>query len=992
MRILVFALLLLIGPGQAAAFEDIPLDVRQVDVSPKRASHNAVFASAQDSDGYIWLASLRGMNVYDGNVVRPVLEDILRGTKIHDIHIDSDDVLWVATNSGVLAYELKTQNYRWHHADDDGGLLSNTVHCIYQDKRGTLWVGTANGDSKTGGWADESRIGLHRYEPSFGRFERVDVLDQATQAKNTVFDIAEDANRNMWVATDRGIYRLTGNQRPSTFVPLATGQAYSAKSIAFDGNGNLWAGVNSDKANSLWTLPASAPQPTLTRAPKLNAKLIFDLYSDIQGDIWVCTTSGLFRYAHQEARFFHHSFILNDPTRRIPDYIVSIMETSSRTMWIGTINMGVLHYAPHSGARIVELATPASKSDRPFSSVLNLVSSPDSRIYLAPKTGGIYRSEPVTTSRLFFSPRLEVKPVFEGDRIKSMAWAEDNSLICGLHNAILRIDAEQHVERVQVIPNPDTVFTDKDIEYIAPMPDGRVWFASKVRLYSWAPGEAVPRFEMAKPDLGAITHLTQAGDILWVGHGKSITGIDTGSGKQSRLDVPAGVWADNATLRTIMVERLETMWIGTTQSVFRFDLGSGALAPILTAGQERIPNALSFWSDDNGNVWLHTQAKIYCIPRGSTWAEEKLLGANHPSASISASPAPLSEHALVYGYTDGLLLIDADRLFTDPSTPPKISEIRVFGKPLPASPLGRMADNLELGYLQNYLTFTFSVPEAKALHLPRYFYLLEGVDSSWNDSGLQTSVSYAHLEPGRYVLHVKDGLDGDAITSMGITIRAPWWMTPWAKAGYALLLILALLLASRLFARVQTTRIRKEMLENLVMQDPLTEVPNRRKFKEVLAAEKSRCKRSNHQISVLMIDIDFFKGFNDRFGHQAGDKALRIVAQTVSSALKRPEDFVARFGGEEFVVVLPSTNRAGAERVAQKIQDAIYKAEIPYPGSPLSDRITLSIGISTFSPQTDLHIDSGLFSADQALYQAKRNGRNCVFYKDHCLALTPVRQ
>jgi len=89
---------------------------------------------------------------------------------------------------------------------------------------------------------------------------------------------------------------------------------------------------------------------------------------------------------------------------------------------------------------------------------------------------------------------------------------------------------------------------------------------------------------------------------------------------------------------------------------------------------------------------------------------------------------------------------------------------------------------------------------------------------------------------------------------------------------------------------------------------------------------------------------------------------------------------------------LPSTNRSGAERVAQKIQQALFLANIPYPGSPLSDRITVSLGISTFSPQTDLHIDSGLFSADQALYQAKRNGRNCFFYKDHCLALTPVRQ
>ena len=275
------------------------------------------------------------------------------------------------------------------------------------------------------------------------------------------------------------------------------------------------------------------------------------------------------------------------------------------------------------------------------------------------------------------------------------------------------------------------------------------------------------------------------------------------------------------------------------------------------------------------------------------------------------------------------------------------------------------------------------------MHPPRFQYLLEGVDSTWNDSGNQASISYAHLEPGRYVLHVKDGPEGEAIASMGISIQAPWWLTPWAKGGYVLVALLGGLIAVRTATRLQTTRIRKEMLENLVMQDPLTEIPNRRKFKEVLAAEKSRCKRSNHQISVLMIDIDFFKGFNDRFGHQEGDKALRIVAQTVSSTLKRPEDFVARFGGEEFVVVLPSTNRIGAERVAQKIQDAVYNAEIPYPGSPLSDRVTLSIGISTFSPQTDLHIDSGLFSADQALYQAKRNGRNCVFYKDHCLALTP---
>ena len=125
-----------------------------------------------------------------------------------------------------------------------------------------------------------------------------------------------------------------------------------------------------------------------------------------------------------------------------------------------------------------------------------------------------------------------------------------------------------------------------------------------------------------------------------------------------------------------------------------------------------------------------------------------------------------------------------------------------------------------------------------------------------------------------------------------------------------------------------------------------------------------------------MIDIDFFKGFNDTYGHQAGDETLRRFAQAVQNALGRPEDFVARYGGEEFVVVLPNTPRPGAERVAAKIHQSIYAAHIPYAHSPLSDRVTASLGISTFVPESELHIKSGLFAADSALYEAKRSGRN----------------
>ncbi|GAB6113546.1 hypothetical protein JCM14713_33040 [Desulfomicrobium salsuginis] len=994
MRTLIFALILIISPIAAGAFEDIPLGVDQIDVSAKRASFNTVIGAAQDSDGYVWLAALPGLYVYDGNLVRPVLEDILGGTRIRSLHIDSGDTLWLGTNSGVLAYSLKTQTARWHRATNSTyGLTSDIAHTMYEDSRGTLWVGTADRLTKAGQQGAEAPSTLHRYEPSFGRFERVQGLGFSADANPAILDIGEDAHRNMWLATDRGLYRLNGNQGPATFVPLSSHEEYSAKKIGFDYAGNLWVSVSK---RGLWTLPADAPMTELHRATEIPADHIQDLLVDSDGDVLICSNKGLFRYAAKERSFYRHPFVFPGQPRQNPEYIMSILETSSGNLWIGTINQGVLRHTAHPGARITKLTAQARGAGQPpaeLSDIIHVTSAPDARMYVSPKSGGIFRSSgPVTLNRLNYSSKIEFETVLAKSRVKSMDWAPDGSLVCGLHNAVLRIAPDGARENLQVEPNPEASFSDKDIEHLACMGDGRVWFATKFKLFSWKPGTPEENPEDLNLEGGSITCLQRFRDTVWVGHGRNVTVIDTVSGKRTRLDVPPAAWADNATIKGILVENPATAWLATTKNVMRFDMRTGSLTPILSAAQQRIPMALSLWRNPDGAIWLHTQEKVYRISPGSDRGEEVLLGADHPSVSISAGPALVAGQVLAYGHSDGLLLIDPQRIGRSARIAPKISDIRIFGTSLPATQLGRIPEHLDVDHHQNYLTFSFTLPEASAFRPPRFFYFLEGVDSAWNDAGSQTTVSYAHLKPGRYTLHVKDGFDGEHISSLGIDIRAPWWMTTWAKAGYALAFVLALLTASRVFTHVQTTRIRKEMLETLVMQDPLTEVPNRRKFKEVLAAEKSRCKRSNHQISVLMIDIDFFKGFNDRFGHQAGDKALKRVAQTVSSALRRPEDFVARFGGEEFVVVLPSTNRAGAERVAQKIQDAIFMADIPYPGSPLSDRITLSIGISTFSPQSDLHIDSGLFSADQALYQAKRNGRNCVFYKDHCLALTPVRQ
>lgn len=978
MRTLIFVLSLLLFPLSGLAIQDIRLDVSQVDVSAERNSHNSVIATAQDSRGFIWLASVRGLYVYDGKTLRPVLGDVLQGTNVNDMLIDGRDVLWVGTNSGILAYPLETMVPRWYSTrETPAGRPTKFVKVLHLDQKGGLWAGTSNG-------------GVHRYEPSFDRFEMIDISPPDPQGLWTVFDIAESPQRDMWLATGQGVLRLNGAKGPATAIPLATGEPYAARKIAFDGAGKLFVGV---AANGLWTLPADARQDRLVPVDKMRASRILDLYADSGGDVWISSSDGLYRHSVRKNRLFRHPFRVVNTRSRPPAYVASITETPSGTFWIGTYNHGLLHRPAYPGAKLLELRLGGQSEAMLNVEAISAVNPADSRIYVAPRDGKLYRSAPLDARQLSLSADLELEEFLDSERIHSLAWTAEQSLVCGVKNAILYVGADGQKQRIQLVfDQKNLALLNNFVRYLVPMDDGRIWFSNNAEVYSWKPGQDGARKEMDVSINSGGALLLRDGQDLWVGHGQTLDRIGVVSGRRDRFTLPIQVPAeDRISIRALLATGSGTVAVATEKELYRFNPQSGKLTRLLTLDGKPLPSVLSLWSDSAGHIWAQVPSKIYQIPAGSDRAREMVVASRHPASSVTCGPDVLGA-MLVYGHSDGLLVLDPQRLLAQPPTRPKISDVRIFDRPVAATPLGRMPASLDLDHEQNYLTFSFSIPEKSALNPPRFLYMLQGADTTWNDAGPQASVGYALLRPGRYALQVKDGLDGALTESMSITIHPPWWLTPWAKAGYALGLALTILLSSLLFARLQTTRIRKDMLENLVMQDPLTGVPNRRKFQEVLAAEKSRCKRSNHQISVLMIDIDYFKGFNDRFGHQAGDEALQSVAGVLSRTLKRPEDFVGRYGGEEFVVVLPSTNRSGAERVAEKIQQALFEANIPYPGSPLSDRITVSLGISTFSPQSDLHIDSGLFSADQALYQAKRNGRNCYFYKDHCLALTPVRQ
>ncbi|WP_141051100.1 GGDEF domain-containing response regulator [Aliarcobacter cryaerophilus] len=171
-------------------------------------------------------------------------------------------------------------------------------------------------------------------------------------------------------------------------------------------------------------------------------------------------------------------------------------------------------------------------------------------------------------------------------------------------------------------------------------------------------------------------------------------------------------------------------------------------------------------------------------------------------------------------------------------------------------------------------------------------------------------------------------------------------------------------------------KIKNDMLEKLSMYDGLTNIRNRRFFDETFEKTFNEIKRDKKSLAVLMIDIDFFKPYNDNYGHGQGDETLRKVAKALEKTIKRPSDFVARYGGEEFVILLKDINKNGVEAVANNLLNAVRELKITHEFSKIENYVTISIGASFYNSNSDITKLELLLKADETLYNVKNSGRN----------------
>jgi len=247
----------------------------------------------------------------------------------------------------------------------------------------------------------------------------------------------------------------------------------------------------------------------------------------------------------------------------------------------------------------------------------------------------------------------------------------------------------------------------------------------------------------------------------------------------------------------------------------------------------------------------------------------------------------------------------------------------------------------------------------------------------------QINSKFAQLFPGA-LLMVPIQIDS---TLWGSLTLGKSKQSTWQDSEVELTMTVAdqLMIAIQQSELYQQLQIANQELQRLAKLDGLTQLANRRHFDQYLKQEWLRLAREQNPLSVILCDVDYFKLYNDTYGHPAGDTCLMQIAQAISGAVKRPADLVARYGGEEFAVLLPNTDSDGAVQVVQIIQEKVRQLHLAHIASLGKKDVTLSFGIATIFPSQNGSVQALINAADKALYQAKNKGRNCYQSIDTCI-------
>jgi diguanylate cyclase (GGDEF)-like protein len=914
----------------------------------KGLKDNYIQDLAAARDGSLWIGSRSGLTRYkDG-----IFETYLSATSpINTVVEGADGTIWVGSLNGLYA----VKGHAIRHFTTADGLPANVISAITVSGDGTLWVGT--------------RKGIASY--SNGAFHA------AALPAAPVSAIVGSSDGSLWVATDLGLFRWK-DRIVETISASSLPPHSHIDSLDVGHNGILWIGFEHSGIASL----LDGKITRYTAAQGLPSDDVSAVYADGEGHLWV----GLSEAGVVELR--NGSFSTFGTREGLSqDMIWTVLQARDKSVWVGTNSKGLDHISQDGAVKVYTVRDGLSTD-----TVYALYESPDGSIWSGGEDGAVNRVDHgrITVYR---------DPAAKGARLTSilpnpfMGLANSSAPASGGSKPVSSKAAaagrvsSSPVSSSPVSSNPDLIFAYHQI-------NGLVRFHNGTFQHYPVPG--LINTATIAPD-GAIWVGTDHGGVSRIVNGvvtntyTSDNGLLTNFAQAVYVDKEGVVWAGTSPGG---LNRIKNGHI-TTYSIDQglFDLTVGAIV-----------------EDDQGYLWMTCNKGIYKVSK-------KELN-DYASGLIPAI------HSIVYGAADGLRNVECN-FAADPSAwkgdggrlwfattagvasvDPARSQIRTRAPSLLieqvffngySQPLYKP---IVVGPGSGDLEIHFTAPDFVAPQRIHFRYRLRGSDTDWVNVGARREAFYTKLPPGDYLFEVQDSIEdrnwSTESAQVQITLKPYFWQTEL----FRILCIVAALLLSAFIYRfrvrylvernreleervsqrtaelqqaIQITEAAHRALHEQATRDSLTGLWNRHSIFEMLGKEILRAKRENIPVAVLMADLDHFKQINDNYGHLTGDNVLQQVAKCIGE-LSRSYDFAGRYGGEEFVIVLPGCSLADGLIRAEEFRAAIAGLAIPTPEGPL--QVTSSFGVAVYFD--NIPAEQLIHKADEALYCAKRSGRNCV--------------
>ncbi len=723
-----------------------------------------------------------------------------------------------------------------------------------------------------------------------------------------------------------------------------------------------------------------------------------------QRDLWVATRAGLLRIHGMEERIDLFDRRHGLPSAAVNDIKVQRLPDGSEALWLAT-EQGIVRAVIGRGPWTV-----VSRMGEQGNGVFGVLVEPDGR-------GGerLWAGSPVAGLSLFEHGVWRTFDKASGALPSNMVgglWRLPGAdgkwrrLLSLVGTRLYEID-----DRLALVPLDTPWPLDPDIyasTALARSVDGRVeWWLGTRRygLYRWRDGRWTAFMAEGAKSPWKVFGLTEQIDgngksWLWAATGQGVARFDgqRWSLLQDAADRPAG---PDLAIAVVHASAGPQLWLGSNHNgIRRLDVSDPLHPkPLDSNGIPPPPNRMvySILQDSRGRIWICTNNGVQRLtPQAQGGYQSQVFrrrdGLVHDECNLGAQQVD-SHDRYWAGTMGGLGLYDPA---LEPKQMPKAGPLYVTALRVDAASQdfpGPAALHLPPG--DHQLEIDYTLLSGQREDETRYRSRLEGYEHAFTPWTEERRRVFTNLPPGTYSLHIEARDFNGAVQAAAVptfSIAPHWWQRRLAQAvlaALALLAVMALVVAynrrlrrrqqqlRRIVAeRTRELRAANERLTEMSYLDPLTGVANRRRLTEVLGAEIDRAAAQKLPLGLIMVDIDHFKHYNDRHGHLAGDAALRAVASALASAI-RPQDLVARFGGEEFVCLLVESNLPEVMQVAERLR-ALVEALPPRAIGNDAESLTVSAGVLSLVPRNDDRVDGLLGIVDAALYEAKAAGRNRI--------------